>query len=505
MNRREFSGAFALGGLAALLPPAQAAPNADLAGEFSQETVTALARSLAAKPFSPPPVVPDSFQKLSYDQYRDIRFRAQHALWNGEDRGFVVDLLHAGFLYKHAVDVFAVEDGMARRLAYSPSLFEFGPRVGNLPPEGENLFSGVRIRSHINTKEYWDEVAVFQGATYFRGVGENLFYGLSARGLAIDTAEPKGEEFPIFRSFWIERPAPFSRIITLHALLDSSSLTGAYRFRIIPGHATCMEVDATLFARTDVRGLGIAPLTSMFLFSSNNRWRFVDFRTAVHDSDGLIIRRGNGEWVWRALANPKALQVSVFSDTNPGLFGLLQRARRFEDFEDLEARYDRRPSAWIEPKGQWGEGQIHLVEIPSERETNDNIVAFWRPRQPLARGESLNFGYWLHWGRDVGERRLLRVGATRAGLSFDQKRQLFVIDFQLPQPGEVLPGDIEPQISASRGVLANIVGRRNPATGGFRVSFELDPGNAELSELRLVLTRASNPISETWLYRWTRQ
>lgn len=505
MNRREFSGAIALGGLASFVPVAHAAPDADYAGPFSRQTVVAMAEELAGKAYAPPPALPEALQTLSYDQYRDIRFRPESAFWLGQDRGFVVDLLHAGFVYKSAVDIHLVEDGQARRLAYSPSLFDFGPLVESAPGEDQALFSGFRIRAHINTKEYWDEIAAFQGASYFRGVGEELVYGLSARGLAVDTAEPKGEEFPAFRSFWIERPESAAGVITVHALLDSKSVTGAYRFRIVPGHATRMEVDVTLFARREVKFLGMAPLTSMFLFGAIDRGRFDDFRPAVHDSDGLVMRRSNGEWLWRPLGNPKALQISAFMDSNPSLFGLLQRSRRFEDFEDLEARYELRPSVWIEPKADWGEGQVVLVEIPSDRETNDNVVAFWRPKEPLAKRQSLSFGYWLHWGRTISERRLARVRQSRAGQSLASERRLFVLEFAQPAFGTPLGEDVRSHVAASKGVIKNLVGGLNPVAGGYRVSFELEPGNAELSELRVVLARGSDAVSETWLYRWTRQ
>lgn len=504
MNRREFSGALALGGLAMLVPRAHAAPATDDAGPFSHQTVVDMAERLASQAYEAPPVVPDAVANLTYDQYRDIRFRSDSALWQGQNRGFVVDLLHTGFVYKNPVDIHIVEDGQAKRLAYSPSLFSFGPLVGAIPSEEDNLFSGIRIRAHINTPEYWDEVAVFQGASYFRALGEGQHYGLSARGLAVDTAEPRGEEFPAFRSYWIERPSQDAKTIVIHALLDSRSVAGAYRFGINPGHSTRMEVDVTLFPRRDVKTIGLAPLTSMFIHDATNNARADDFRPAVHDSNGLIIRRGNSEWLWRPLANPKALQLSAFMDTDPSLFGLMQRARGFEDFQDLEARYELRPSAWIEPKTGWGDGQVILIEIPSDKETNDNIVTFWRPGSPLAKGQKFECGYWLHWGRPVGERRLAQVSATRAGLSFDQRRRLFVIDFSQPAFGPELRDDVQPKVTASKGSIRNVVGRRNPVAGGYRLSFELETGGAELSELRAVLLRGTDQVSETWLYRWTR-
>lgn len=500
MDRREFIGVTALALMAAHCPRLLAAE----ASGFSGDTVVALAQDLASRPFAPPPPAPEALQRLNYDQYRDIRFRQEEALWQGEGRGFTADLLHTGFVYKSPVDVFVVENGVSRRVAYSPRMFDFGPLVGTLPEMSGSMFSGLRLRTPMNTYTYWDEFAVFQGASYFRAVGRGQNYGVSARGLAVDTAEPKGEEFPLFRSYWVETPALGAHSIVLHALLDSKSLTGAYRFVIYPGETTKMDVSVTLFARRDLKSLGFAPLTSMFLFDESNRSRFDDFRQAVHDSDGLAICRGNGEWIWRPLANPVNLQISAFMDVNPTGFGLMQRASRLEDYQDLEAHYEKRPSIWIEPKTNWGEGHVVLVEIPSNQETNDNIVAFWRPANVLGRSASLEFGYWLHWGPPRAERSLATVAATRAGLSFDQKRRLFVIDFKAPAFGENAFEGVEPKVSASRGNVKNVVGRYAEPIRTYRVSFELETGGAELSELRAVLIRGQEkPASETWLYRWT--
>src|SRR6202034_4338273 len=243
--------------------------------------------------------------------------------------------------------------------------------------------SGFRIRSRINSKKVWDEFLVFQGASYFRAVAQNLLYGLSPRGLAINTAEPSGEEFPVFTHFWIEQPGKHANSVVIFALLESESVTGAYRFTVQPGAETLTDVDLTLFPRAEIRVAGIAPLTSMFLFDETNRGRLDDYRPEVHDSDGLLIAAASGEQIFRPLANPIKLQVSTFTTQQPKGFGLVQRSRQQSDFQDFEAQYERRPSAWVEPQGDWGPGSLELVEIPSGRETNDNIVAFWRTAQTL--------------------------------------------------------------------------------------------------------------------------
>lgn len=508
MNRREFSGMLSAGLLASLAPRSASAVAQAVEGDaFTHETVIALAADLAAKPYEPPPQVAAPLRELSYQQYRDIRFKPEAALWRNEKLGFTVDFLTAGFMFDRAVNIFVIEDGAARQIGHDPGMFDFGELVSHIDAAAAEHFSGFKLRAPINTADHLDEFTVFQGASYFRAVGEGQNYGLSARGLAIATAEAKGEEFPLFRAFWIERPQRHAKTITVHALLDSESVTGAYLFRITPGSATRMEIDATLFARENIEAItncGLAPLSSMFLFNQRSKNRFDDFRPAVHDSDGLLMRRSNGEQLWRPLNNPRTLQLSAFEDTNPAGFGLIQRSRKISDFEDLEARYDKRPSVWIEPKGDWGPGEVVLVEIPTERETNDNIVAFWKPKAPLEAGKSLKFGYWLTWGTPGGDAGLARVKATRTGLSTDGDGRLFVIDFTPATSGaQALRRDVHPQVWASRGEIRNIVGQFRDVKNCYRLSFSLHGDEGEPIELGAVLTNGETRISEQWLYRWT--
>jgi glucans biosynthesis protein len=511
MNRREFLLAAGSGALGALgsgtISPAVAA---EARQGFSRATVVDIARDLAGKVFEPPAEVPQPFADLGYDQYRDIRFKKDLAWWTGEERGFTLEPLHAGFIFKTPVDIHIVENGNMRPIRYASRLFDFGPRLNVPPTEGVALFSGIRLLAPINTIGRFDEFAVFQGASYFRALGAGQTYGASARGLAIDTAEPKGEEFPIFRSYWVERPERKAKTIVVHALLDSVGVTGAFTFGIRPGRITEMEVQATLFARRELGHLGLAPFTSMYLFASPERPRFDDYRDAVHDSDTLTITGSDSGWIARPLANPKTLQVSSFTDSRVRGFGLQQRARRFSDFKDLEARYELRPSVWAEPKLGWEAGQVELVEIPTDREFNDNIVALWRPHKPLRPGQSLSYVYWLHWGPPVVETQLARVKGTRQGLTLDHARRLFVVEFESPKSAVSasrstlgLGNDVMPRVSASKGAIKNVVGQHNAIEGGYRVTFELDVGGVDLSELRLHLTRHNETISEVWVYRWT--
>lgn len=493
---------------------AQDAPSINLgdASEFSAAMVRDRAIALAREDYrEPEDELPDEVRDLSYDQLRDIRFRPEASLWRGDDPNFEVQLFHPGNVFTQIVDVNVVEDGQARPIRFSPDLFHYGPLVPEDLPK-ENLgFSGFRLHGPINRDDYLDEILVFQGASYFRAVGRGEHYGLSARGLAIGTADPQGEEFPAFREFWIERPQPDARSIVIHALLDSPSTTGAYRFTVRFGKFTVMDVEAALFPRVEIERVGIAAMTSMFLFSPHDRVGIDDYREAVHDSDGLLMWNGQGEWLWRPLTNPQTLQVSSFVDRRPQGFGLMQRSRDLENFRDLEARYESRPSLWVEPVGDWGEGNVMLVEIPTEREVHDNIVSYWRPAQPLAAEGSYQYTYRLHWGPEVPvDRDLAHVVGTFGGhggnpaLDEQTDRRLFVVEFAGGPLGDLAPDAVvEAMVAASAGEVAPPVVTRNPATGGVRVSIDFDPEGAETLDVRCSLTMSGEVISEVWIYRWS--
>jgi glucans biosynthesis protein len=469
---------------------------------FTEGTVRDLARELAKAPHrAPDSRLPRGFSDLDYDAYRTLRFDPQRALWRGENLGFQVQLFHRGFLYAPKVELFEVVDREARPVPYDPGAYTLGDRA---PPPADFGHAGFRIHHPLNTAAVFDEVATFLGASYFRAVGKGLNYGLSARGLAIKTADAAGEEFPLFRSFWLERPHAGANSVVVHALLDSPSATASFRFTIRPGEATIFDVQATVFPRVEVSAAGIAPLTSMYYFAPNDRAGIDDHRGAVHDSDGLLLATSRGEQIWRPLQNPRDLQVSQFAEVNPRGFGLMQRRRAPGDYNDLEAEYERRPSLWVEPIADWGPGTVQLVEIPTNDEIHDNIVAFWRPEQPMRPGEEYNFVYRLHWMPVMqGDPNLAQFVETRSGAAPGNAR-LFVLDATGGRQGEVPEGTLPTlDLSASAGEIRNPVVQRNPQTGGWRVHFQLVPGSARLVELRAALKLGERPISETWLYRWT--
>ncbi|TFL16271.1 glucan biosynthesis protein [Jannaschia formosa] len=501
MNRR----AFLMSSVALLALPARADMPRLLSSEpFGPDTVRALARDRAARPFMLRDPVPQAWQDLTYDQYRKIWFNTSKAVWAGADLGFEMDLFHPGLYFPRAVEIDVVQGDTAHRLAFDYSLFDKTDMAPELPLDETMGYSGLRLRHRFPDEQNYREFCVFQGASYFRAIGAAQAYGLSARGLALRTGDAEGEEFPDFVQLWAEEPVPGDDAITLHALLDSPSVAGAYRFVIRPGAACEMEVEATLYPRVDLDHVGIAPLTSMFLYDQTNRPRFDDFRPAIHDSDGLLMWNGNGEMLWRQLANPVALQVSSFIDDAPRGFGLMQRAGRLSDFADLEANYHLRPSLWIEPGEDWGRGVVRLVEIPSDREIYDNIVAYWRPRDPLPAGQEARFSYRMTWGDAARRRRdVARVLDTHLGRNFEGDRWLAAIDFA---PHEALEGDlagIAIQIASGSSDVSDGTLQRNPETGGLRLAFTFDPGTAPLSELRAELRRDGRQVSEVWLYRWT--
>jgi glucans biosynthesis protein len=475
-------------------------------GPFSAEMVQRLAADLATKPFVASAQVSERWANIGYDQYRDIRFRREGAIWHGQRSNFELQLLPGGWLYKFPVSINLVVDGESRPIVPDNGWFTFGSLVGAPPADAQPIaFSGLRINGPINRPRLFDEIVVFQGASYFRAISKGQNYGLSARGLAIDTAQPSGEEFPFFRTFWVETPAIRQRYVVVHALLDSPSTTGAYKFRITGGVPTTIDVDVKLFPRRDIQHIGVAPLTSMFLFSGIDRSRINDFRPAVHDSDGLCIANAGGERIWRPLTNPRRLQVSAFSVRDIKGFGLIQRARSFANYEDLEARYERRPSAWIEPRGSWGDGSVLLVEIPSEEEIHDNVVAFWRPLRPYGKGQSYDFGYRISWPDDVFTPGAARVTDTFSGLTNGPERKTgalrYVVDFAGP---ELLNGGLpDASLYSTAGKVSTPVVERN-LSRGVRVDFLLDPGDAGLAELRLELKRHDKVISEVWLARWNK-
>ena len=520
MQRRDFLRACAVFTVAGLPFPrlCAATPATTLSSlgppqAFDYAWLKGQARALANGLYQPPVShLPEAVKALDWDQYQAIRYRADHALWAQDHRRFQVRFFHLGLYYTGPVRMHEVVDGRAQELAYDAAMFDYGQsglQSSHLPKDLG--FAGFRVYFHTDLER---DVAAFLGASYFRAVGGEMQYGLSVRGLAIDSGMDRAEEFPIFTAFWFERPAPDAGTLTVYALMDSPSVSGAYRFDIAPAATMVMDVDAALYPRKAITRLGVAPLTSMFQYGENDRRIANDWRPEIHDSDGLAMWTGSGEWLWRPLVNPMHLRFNAYLDENPRGFGLFQRDRNFDHYQDDGAFYDRRPSLWVEPKSGWGKGSIQLVEIPTVDETFDNIVAFWNPAEAPRPGQELLCSYRLYWGAQMPVSPVLaQVVATRTGLGgiVGQKRTYFswrfVVDFagsNLSMLGKDIK--LEPVITTSRGQIEITSVRPLDAVRGYRVMFDLKPTDNSVApiNLRLYLRADGQPLSETWLYQWTR-
>ena len=463
---------------------------------------------------APTSSLPDVVASLSYDQHRAIRYRPEQALWRTEPGEFHLQAFYPGWVFKDTTKIFIGTGGVYRQHVFEAEDFEYRPPLD--PSNFQSLklggVAGFRIHSPLQRPDYFDELVTFLGASYFRALGTGTRYGLSARGLAINTATSETEEFPSFSAFYIDQPQPSDNSIRIMAELHSPSLTGAYLFVITPGENTMIETTCRLYPRSDITRLGIAPLTSMYTFGENDHSEHEDFRPEVHDSDGLCVIRANGEALWRPLKNPQTLALSYFQETNPRGFGLMQRDRDFSHYQDTEARYDLRPSLMIETIGDWGNGVVELVEIPTDSEANDNIVAFWVPEERATAGKAMEFRYRMNWGLSTEEPTLMaRVSGTYVGVGGNAAEakdnptsRRFAINFA---GGSIrnLPDDakLEPLIDIpSNARLLDSSLSRLP-DGGWRISLEIEREDTQPVELRMKLSMMQRIVSETWLYQWT--
>ena len=516
LNRRDLLGVaagaalFAPGVAHAAESTAAATPARDVAmPRFGDDTVIERARRLAAAPFDETqPPLPTPLAGLGFDDWRAIRFRPDKAFFP-VGAPFRMQLFHLGFLYTRPVVVNIVRQGAPVPTPYATGLFEFG-RVAPDRAPADLGFAGLRLHAPLNDPRVYDELISFLGASYFRFLGRGQRYGLSARGLAVNVGAAETEEFPAFREFWVEVPEPGASRATVHALLDGPSVAGAYRFDVYPGAETVVEVSAQIFARRAVARLGLAPLTSMFFSGENDPHRMTrDYRSELHDSDGLLIQSGSGEWIWRPLSNPASATFSTFVESNVRGFGLMQRDRDFNHYQDLDNDYQLRPSYWVEPREGWGEGAVELLEIPTGDETNDNIVAYRTPKAPLEAGASRKFAYRI---TSIGDRRLNPGGYALNTFETEPRARgsaetpppgahRYIVDFVggdlpyfLADPAQV---QVAPSISSGQ-VLRGFVMPNFPARG-FRaiVDVQIPPG--QTADLRIYLKAGPRALTETWL------
>lgn len=519
IDRRSLvSGLMGFGALAAAgFPPAALAAQGLAYGDPSPFSFAALrerARALANAPYAPPPpIAPDVLQQIDYDAHGRIRFRPDLALWADGPGRFPVTFFHLGRYFQTPVRMHAVKDGAAREILYDDAYFDM-PADSPAHRLPKNVgFAGFRVQEARDGALDWrrNDWTAFLGASYFRAIGALHQYGLSARGVAVDTAAADAaEEFPALTHVYFDAPAPGADAIAVHALLDGPSVAGAFRFLMRRAAAVVMDVEAALFLRRDVSRFGIAPLTSMYWFSETAKPTAVDWRPEIHDSDGLALWTGAGERIWRPLNNPPRTVTSAFADENPRGFGLLQRDRAFDHYLD-GVYYDRRPSLWIEPLGDWGRGAVQLVEIPTDDEIHDNVVAMWVPAEPARAGGTYDLRYRMHWTADepypapLARCRATRLGnGGQAGVMRPKGVQKFVVEF-LGEPLARLPPGIlpEPVLWASRGAFSNVRAEPvpNDVPGHWRAEFDLTAAGAEPVEMRCFVRRGDEVLSETWLYQ----
>jgi glucans biosynthesis protein len=469
---------------------------------FTPDSVIREASELAKAAYKPLKAdLPDPFPSLTFEQYAAIRRHPGTAIWEDGVSPFTLEPLHRGSLFSNPVDIYVVEASMARKLPYVSSVFDFGkldvPKT--LPDIG---FSGVRILKG-GAAGAGTDVAIFQGASFFRSLARGQTYGLGARGLSIHAGDPQGEEFPYFRTLWIEKPSLAEDALVVHALLDSASLTGAFRFTIRAGEATIIDTELTLFARVAVDHLGLGTMAGTYLFGPLDHLHPDDVRESVRDVGGLQMLNGSGEWIWRPIANRATLQISGFADQNPRGFGMLQRNREFDVYADDISHWELRPSLWIEPIGDWGEGEVQLLEIPTDSEANENVIALWRPKGGIAVGGSVSFAYRQFWCWTPPARPELAT-ATTSRMGKIDKRLRFIVEFvcdAFADPKRA--AEVNAVIEASPGQVVSSRLFPSAARKSIRVMFDVDPGSSTYSELRVVLKAADKPQSETWLYRWT--
>lgn len=479
----------------------------------------------ATRPFhSPRADLPSVLRadELDYDKYRRIQFRHDQALWAEEGLPFRVEFFHPGYLYAEPVRINEFTEHYTQPVRFARDFFDYADLdIADKIP-ARTGYAGFKILYELNAPGRWDELGAFLGASYYRLLGQNQRYGQSARGLALDCGEyGRPEEFPIFTDWWLGKPEESETTVRLFALLDSVSCVGAYEFRIAPGNTTVADIQAVLLFRAPemvekaapdrlpLKTIGLAPLTSMFWFGKNSERKFDDYRLEVHDSDGMLAKFAGGEVLWRPLNNAAVMRHQRFAANNIRGFGLLQRERRFSSYLDSFHYYHQAPSVWIEPMGGWGDGDLHLVELSTEYEGLDNIVAFWDPKDKPAPMEPFRFGYREYWMMNdevaLSENRVLstRIGADGR----DPGRRMFVLDFIGPDVSavpETTPPTAVVNCSSNASIAETLV-TWNPFDKGWRVVIKMQPAadNRNPVDLRCTLELAGRKLSETWTYHWS--
>ncbi|MEJ4044944.1 glucan biosynthesis protein D [Erwinia sp. SLM-02] len=533
MNRRMFmkaSMAFAtlsgMSGISTLFSQAAWADSEIADGtavRFDFDVLKKLAADLAKKPYGGAPApLPETLATLTPQAYNEIQYDANHSLWNGIDnRQLDVQFFHVGMGFKRRIRMFSVDSGSreAREIHFRPELFNYNnAHVDTAQLEGKTDLGFAGFRAFKKPELARRDIVSFLGASYFRAVDETYQYGLSARGVAIDTFSNGKEEFPDFTAFWFETPKADDTTFTVYTLLDGASCTGAFKFVIhCEEKRVVMEVENHIYARKDIWQLGIAPMTTMFSCGNNERRMCDTIHPQIHDSDRLAMWTGTGEWICRPLNNPQRLTFNAYQDENPRGFGMLQLNHDFQDYQDVIGWYNKRPSLWVEPVGKWGKGAVNLMEIPTTGETLDNIVCFWQPADPIKAGSEHSFQYKLYWsGLPPVRSGLARVNATRTGMGGfpegwapgehypDVWSRRFAVDFVGGDLKAAAPKGIEPVIEVTSGTIKQVEILFVEPINGYRILFDWYPNSDSTApvNMRMFLRTKDDTLSETWLYQY---
>ncbi len=494
---------------------------------FSWEGLIKEAQLMAKQPYQPAPQLKhELLEQIDWEAHGKIHFKSENALFAEGPGQYPIEFFHPGRFFQSPVQMFRLDKSLnekqahtiAREILFDKHYFDM-PADSPAQHLGAKVsYAGFRIQeSRLGDQSRLDwqhnDWVAFLGASYFRAIGDEYQYGLSARGIAInvvDVSQP--EEFPVFTRFYFEPPTENADTVIVYALLEGPSIAGAYRFTMTRGTNVVMDIEANLFLRKDVARFGIAPATSMYWFSDKDKAFQIDRRPEVHDSDGLALWTGANEHIWRPLIDAKGINVSAFADLNPKGFGLMQRERHFDKYMDA-VHYERRPSLWIEPMEDWGEGSVQLVELPTDEEIYDNVVAMWVPRAKATKGSSYRLRYRLHWmAQEPFKTNLARCMTTRIGRGgwtahHPPGVHKFEVEFKGGALDQLTPGTaLEAIVTTTRGEITNPYAEAIPngKHGQWRALFDLGAlgTGKEVVEIRLFLRSGEQTLSETWLYQY---
>jgi periplasmic glucans biosynthesis protein len=456
--------------------------------------------------------VDEALAGLPFDQYNKAAvYKEDQAIWRDDGSPFRLKPYHtAGTYYSHPVDLCSIEGAQWSKIPYSPDAFDF-PTLAKRPqipakPDFPGYFAGFRAGGQIDKPNVFRDFLSFIGNTNFQAIAANQVFGVSARAFAINTGQTSGEDFPVFLSFFIAKPKPGDRSLTLYGIFDSEHSPGWLKFVVTPGYDTIIDTQVTVIPRRPINYCGFAPIASHFFSGPGVPPKRRDYRPRVHDTEALYIANGAGEQIWRPLLNPERLQFSVFVDKAPKGFGLIQHERSFAAYQDADQQFNIRPSLWIEPVGDWGEGSIDLIELPATEENNENILCFWRPKEALLPLSHYRKSYRMHWCWNPPlENKNATIAQT---LVWEPKsgEATFIIDFNLEGCPDCSGSEIGANVTASAGEI-----RRPwklaplPGAGAMqRLRFDFVPGGSEPIDLRAQLVANGKPISDSWIFRWPR-